>query len=201
MKPAALSFVLLLIYVHWTGDLERAAEQPLSTFRDDSKGLLGYALFAALLLVGVLYVVTLARSQREAEAIISGLGVLILLTVAVTPSTDPFHLLCSLLLFGLLFGYNSILLFRAERILLALHLLVPIALAFATRFHSYGLWQKSFISYFVFLAAAHHHALTHQHPGDHTSTASRRVGRSQGTKRRKVYRMELDEHWQRRGQF
>jgi hypothetical protein len=201
MKLAALSFFLLLIYVHWTSDLGRAAEQPLSTFRDDSRGLFGYALFAALLLVGVLYLVALARSQREAEAIISAIGVLILLTVAVTPSTNNFHLLCSLLLFGLLFGYYAILLYRAERILLALHLIVPVALAFAIQFHSYGLWQKSFITYFVFLAAAHHHALTLEHSRGHASSVTHRIVRSYATKRRKVYRMDLEDHWQRRELF
>jgi membrane-associated HD superfamily phosphohydrolase len=197
MKLAALSFFLLLIYVHFTGDLERAAEQPLSMFRDDSTGLLGYVLFAALLLVGVLYVVALARSQREAEAIISSISVLILLAVAVTPSTNSFHLLCSLLLFGLLFGYYAILLYRTERILLVGHLIVPIALALAIQFHSYGLWQKSFISYSVFLAAVHHHALTHRHSG-RNFWLSQSSGRHLATKRRKVYCMELEQHWQRR---
>src|SRR5262249_34093386 len=155
-------------------------------------------LFAALLLVGALYVVALARSQREAEALISAIGVLILLTVAVTSSTNSFHLLCSLLLFGLLFSYYGILLYRAERILLVLHLIVPVALAFAIQFHSYGLWQKSFISYFVLLAAAHHHVITHQLSRRHSSSPSHPCGRGQATKRRKVYRLELEEHWQRR---
>jgi hypothetical protein len=197
MKLAALSFFLILMYVHWAGDLERAAEQPLSTFRDDSKSLLGYALFASLLLVGVLYVVALARSQREAEAIISAIGVLVLLAVAITPSTNSFHLLCSLLLFGLLFGYYAILLYRTERVLLLPHLIVPVALAFAIQFHSYGLWQKSFISYFIFLATVHHHVLTHRRSGLNSSSAST-SGRNLATKRRKVYRMKLEQYWQRR---
>ncbi len=197
MKLAAFSFFLLLIYVHLTADLERAAEQPLSTFRDDSRGLLGYALFAALMLVGILYVAALARSQREAEAVISASGILILLVVAVTPSTNGFHLLCSLLLFGLLFFYYATLLYRAEPLLLFLHLTVPIALAFAIQFHSYGLWQKSFISYFVFLGAAHHHAITHQHSERSSSSAAHPRRRGQATKRRKVYRLELEGQWHR----
>lgn len=206
MKLAALSFFLLLLYVHWTGDQEHVVEQPLSMFRDDSRGLFGYALFATLLLTGVLYVAALARSQREAEAAISAIGVLMLLVVAVTPSTNGFHVLCSLWLFGLLFGYYAILLYRAERILLivrillvVLHLIVPIALAFAIQFHSYGLWQKSFISYFVFLAAAHHHALTRQRFEKPSSPAAGPWRRGDAPRRRRVYRVELQENWRRRG--
>jgi hypothetical protein len=197
MKLAAASFFLLLLFVHWTPDPERVLDQPLSTFRDDSRAWLGYALFATLLLAGGLYVAALARSDRVAEAIISALGVLILLTVALTPSTDGLHLFCSLVLFALLFGYYAIVLYRAEPILLFVHLIVPFALVFAIRFHSYGLWQKGFIAYFVLLAAVHHHVLTHQRFGGQAPSAADPVGYGQSRRRRKVYRMEAEEHWRR----
>jgi hypothetical protein len=70
-------------------------------------------------------------------------------------------------------------------------------LAFAIQFHSYGLWQKSFISYFVFLAAAHHHVLTHRH-FRHFDSSADLFNRSQETKRRKVFRLESEGHWRRR---
>lgn len=198
MKLAALSFFLLLVYVHYMGDPECVAEQPLSLFRDDARGFFGYALFAALLLVSVLYIVALARSQREAEAIISAVAAVILLTVAVTPSMNGFHLFFSLLLFALLFSYYGVVLYRAQPILLMLHLIVPLALAFAVRFHSYGLWQKSFISYFVLLAVTHHHALTSQRSRKHSSPTAYSLHRSQAKQRRKVYSLEPEAHWRRR---
>jgi hypothetical protein len=71
-------------------------------------------------------------------------------------------------------------------------------LAFATQLHSYGLWQKSFISYFVFLAAAHHHVLTHRHFRHFDSSAADPCNPRQETKRRKVFRMELEAQWRRR---
>lgn len=198
MKLAALTFFFLLVYVHWTSDVESVGEQPLSTFRDDARGLFGYALFAALLLVSVLYVAALARSQWEAEAVISAVAAVILLTVAMTPSRNGFHLFCSLLLFVLLFGYYGVLLYRTQPILLILHLIVPLALAFAIQFHSYGLWQKSFISYFVFLAATHHHVLTRQRFASRSLQTTYSLQRVQTTKRRKVFRLEPEAHWRRR---
>ncbi len=198
MKLASLSFFLLLVFAHTTGDFESVAGQPLSTFRDGPRAWLGYALFATLLLVGVLYVTALVRSQREAEAGISALGILVLLIVALTPSTDGFHLCFSLLLFALLFGYFGVLLYRATAVWLLAHLGVPVALAFVVDFHSYGLWQKSFIAYFVFLAAIHHSVLTLQRFDGRSSPAAR-PWRHAGTRRRKVYRVELEDDWRRRG--
>ena len=197
MKFTSLSFFLLLVFAHTKGDFESLAGQPLSTFRDGPHGWLGFALFAALLLVGVLYVTALVRSQREAEAGISVLGILLLLIVALTPSTDGFHLFFSLLLFALLFGYYGVLLYRAVAVWLFAHLAMPVALAFVVDFHSYGLWQKSFIAYFVFLAAAHHYVLTLQRL-DGRPSPDARPWRHAGTRRRKVYRVELGDDWRRR---
>jgi hypothetical protein len=195
MKLAALAFFLLMFFAHVTDDFDLVAGQPLSIFRDGPRGWLGYALFAALLLVSVSYIKALARSRMECEAILSVLGASLLMLVAATSSTGGFHLLCSLLLFALLFSYYGILLYRAEPIWLAAHLFVPIALALVVRFHSYGLWQKCFISYFVFLSAAHHHVLIAQLQEYKSSLAAARRGRSD--KRRKVYRVGASREWAR----
>jgi hypothetical protein len=200
MKFASLSFFLLLVFAHTTGDFDSLAGQALSTFRDGPHGWLGYALFATLLLVGVLYVTALVRSQREAEAAISALGILVLLIVALTPSTDGYHLFFSLLLFALLFGYYGVLLYRTMAVWLFAHLAVPVVLAFVVDFHSYGLWQKSFIAYFVFLATAHHSVLTLQRL-DPLWPVSRPWRYGHATRRRKIYRLEPDHNWRRRGAF
>jgi hypothetical protein len=183
MKLASLAFFLLLVIAHMTGDPGDVADLPLSTFRDGPRAWIGYALFTTLLLVGLTHFATLLRCGRRSEAVVSGLAFLLLLAVTATPSEDSFHLLTSLILLALLFGYYAVLLYRAEKLWLVAHLAVPIALALVIRWHSYGLWQKSFIAYFVFLAAAHHFVLT-------LPLLERRSRRSRLTKRRKVYQLD-----------
>jgi hypothetical protein len=195
MKLTALAFLLLLLLAHMTGDFDELAGQPLSTFRDGPQGWLGYALFAALLLVSLLYLAALVRFDRLGEAAVSGLAVVLLLVVALTPSWGGFHLLCSLLLFMLLFGYYSLLFYRMEGVWLFVHLAAPVVLALVTNLHSYGLWQKSFIAYFVLLAAAHHHLLIRQPLPPTGHGAMRRVS---STRRRKVYQLASGREWTRR---
>src|SRR5688572_21614545 len=98
MKLASFAFFLLLAYAHQAGDLDRALAQQLSLFRAGGPPWLRYALFASLLVIGVLYVAALVRSEREGEAAVAGLAVLLVVVVAATPSWGTFHLLCSLLL-------------------------------------------------------------------------------------------------------
>jgi hypothetical protein len=189
MKIASLMFALLLLAAHTEGDVAARLDQPLSVFRDREQGWLGYALFAALTTVGVLYTGALAQSRRAGETAISSLAVLLLFVVATTPSRDAIHLSCSLLLFLLLFSYFAWLLLRAVSIWLPFHLAVPGALAAATHFQSYGIWQKSFILYFVVAVVLHHHLLERKPL----------VGkRGQALKRRQVYQLEPGREWSRR---
>src|SRR5205823_4510982 len=123
---------------------------------------LGYVLFALLLLIGGLHTAAQVRVRRSADATLSGFAVFLLLLVAATPSWGSFHLAWSFLLLGLLFGYYAVLLYRTESFLLMMHLAVPVVLVVVTRFHSYGIWQKSFIVYFVVAAVIHHHISTRQ---------------------------------------
>jgi hypothetical protein len=199
MKLASFAFFLLLTYAHQAGDFDRTLAQPLSLFRDGGQAWVGYALFAVLLVIGWLYATALARSHREAEAAVAGLTVLLLVAVAVTPSWSSFHLFCSLLLLLLLFGYYARLLSRAARPLLFAHLAVPTALALATGFHSYGLWQKSLIAYFVAVAVTHHHLVGRlPRQGGPWPAGSRPRACEEPMKRRKVYRLEPGRAWAKR---
>jgi hypothetical protein len=199
MKLASLAFVLLLLIAHAAGDGAELLGRPLSVFRDGAQGGLGYALFAVLLLIGLLYTAALVRARREVETLAAGLAALLLLVVAATPSLGAFHLACSLLLLMLLFAYFALLLHLAESLWLPAHLAVPFALACATGLHSYGLWQKAVITYFVALTAIHHHLL----PRPRARLAwARRDGRAAGPyqagRRHKVYALSPSREWARR---
>jgi hypothetical protein len=159
MKLASLAFLWLLLYAH--GEIETAdpLALPLSMFRDGANGWLGYALFVLLLVIGGLYARALARSRKEAETSMAGCAVLLLLIVAVTASEGALHVLCSLVLLALLYGYCGAVLYHARSPWLLGHLAVPVLLALATGFQSYGAWQKCFIVYCVLAVAVHHHLL------------------------------------------
>jgi hypothetical protein len=197
MKLASLAFVLLLLGAHAAGDSAELVGQPLSMFRDGVQGWLGYALFAVLLLISALYVAALAQAGRVPEAAVAGLAALLLLVVAGTPSWGAFHVLCSLLLLGLLVSYYALLLHRAEGPwLAAAHLAVPLALAGATGLHSYGLWQKAVITYIVAVTAAHHHLLGRP-AARPAPSAARAPSRGGPGRRHKVYALGSSREWAR----
>jgi hypothetical protein len=183
MKLASLAFFLLLVYAHADGESERLVGRPLSMFRDQEQAWMGYALFALLMLASSVYAAALARYRKWGEVAVAGLTVLLLLALAATPSTGELHLVCALALLALLFGYYAVLLYRAETFWLLAHLAVPVALALATRFHSYGIWQKGFIVYFVLAAVIRHHLLMRQ--------ISRADAPGRPKKPRKAYRLDL----------
>jgi hypothetical protein len=193
MKLASAGFLLLLFCAHGGATSDRLVSRPLSMFRDGPDALLGYAMFATLLLSGALYTAALARCRREGEAVLSGLAVLLLLAVAATPSSDAFHGLCSFLLLLLLFGFYTLLLLRCGGPWVLVHLTVPVAWMLATGFHSYGLYQKGLVVYFLLAAVVHHHVLSRQAAG-----AIRRLIRGQPVRRRKVYQLEPGRAWSRR---
>ena len=190
MKHASAAFALLLVAAHAAGDLDELLGQPLSVFREEPHAWLGYALFAALLAVGSLYTAALIRAGEENEAVTGALATLLLFVVAVTPSLQVLHVFCSLALLLLLFAHYGRLLRESQSPWLVLHVVVPFAVAMASGFHSYGLWQKSMILYFVALATVRHHLLGRR-------AAVARVGT--GTRgRRRVYRLEPGRAWSRR---
>ena len=85
----------------------------------------------------------------------------LLLIVVATPSWGGLHNLTALMLLFSMFAYYAVLLYRAgSRFFLALHLAVPVLIAVAFHFQSYGIWQKALISYFVAAAVVHCHIAT-----------------------------------------
>lgn len=186
MRLSSAAFVLLLVGAHGVGDLDQRLGQPLSVFRDGAHGWLGYLLFASLLAIGWRYTTALVRAGEEDEAVSGGLATLLLFVVAVTPSFNGFHLLCSFALLLLLFVHYGRLLRDSGSPWFVLHVLAPLALALASGSHSYGLWQKSLILYVVVLANVRHHLLGQRRPG------------RQPYGRRMEYRLEAGPTWVRR---
>jgi hypothetical protein len=199
MKLAPAIFLVLLLRAHALDESDDPLGRPLSMFRDGPQAWLGYAMFAALLLVGLLYTAALVRRRREGEAAISGLAVLLLLLVAATPSSDSFHGLCSLLLLLLLFAHYTWLLYRLGGPWVFAHLAVPVSLMLGTRSHSYGLWQKGLILYFLAAVVVHYHVLKLEAAGGGRRSARTRIrGGSPPGNRRKVYQLEPGRAWRRR---
>jgi hypothetical protein len=160
MKLVTLVFLATLFYAHSLDNAAEAFDQPLSMFRDGEHATFGYALFALLLTAGGLMTVTLARAGRGGGACVYGSAAVLLALVAVTPSLDELHVLCSFVLLLVLYVYHATLLYQRGSAWLWAHLAVPTLLLLATGCHSYGLWQKSLIVYLVLAVGLHHHALS-----------------------------------------
>jgi hypothetical protein len=145
MLPVSVLFLVLLAAVHLAAP--DAVEQPLSLFRDRPWPAAGYALFALLILVGVLHVRAAVRSGNT--VVVPCVGVGLLAVVALTPSFDLDHAWAAFALMGLMFLYYALRLYLAQSPWLFAHLAFPVLLAVATSFSSYGVWQKGFIAYFL----------------------------------------------------
>jgi len=159
MKLASLLFFALLIFVHQVCSPYDALDWPLSAFREGECEPLGYALFGAIALVTTVYSVDLKRFRDPIEAIDTvGFGVL-LLFVTVSPNRWMFHRASAFTLLGCGYVFFALQL-RNNRPLVLLHLCAPLVLAVVTGFHSYGIWQKALISYFVVVGTIHHHVAT-----------------------------------------
>jgi hypothetical protein len=158
MKLASLIFFVLLIYAHQLCGLYEPLGQPLCAFREGELPSLGYSLFCSIALIGVLYAFALRRLGQPGEAANTvGMGVLFLI-VAATPARWTLHNASAFVLLTSIYAYFAILLHRSGRPLMMLvHLSVPLLLAVATGFQSYGLWQKCLIGYLVVAAMVHHH--------------------------------------------
>ncbi|MCH8829191.1 MAG: hypothetical protein IID45_06395 [Planctomycetes bacterium] len=157
MKPVALAFVLLLTFAHLQGDWDAAIGRPLSLFRDDGNAWVGFWLFGLLLSAGLLLLWQLIRMKWWLDAAFL-LGVAVMLAVvAATPSVDTLHYFTAFLLLFFLYIYFATVFYRCESYWLFVHLILPALLVFVTRLHSYGLWQKSLILYYLFAMVLQHH--------------------------------------------
>jgi hypothetical protein len=190
MKLASSLFLVLLVHAHGGTAPDQALGRPLSMFRDGPQAWQGQAMFAALLLSGVLYTASLVRCRREGEAAVAGFAVLLLLVVAATSSLGAVHGFCSFLLLFVLFAHYALLLRRAGGVWIVAHLTVPVVLMLATQFHSYGLWQKGLVVYFLAAAVLHHHVLTR-----FAADAKRSGRRGLPLRRRTVYELVPGRPW------
>ncbi len=165
MKLASLFFFAVLAYAHQQCSPYGAINWPLSAFREGACAPLGYALFGAIGLVTAVYSVDLKRFRDPIETVDTiGFGVLLLM-VAVSPNGWLTHRVMAFSLLACSYGFFAIQL-RNKRSLMLAHLCAPIVLAVVTGFDSYGIWQKSLISYFVVVATIHHHAVTRKQGAD-----------------------------------
>ena len=198
MGLASLAFLAVLVSAHLTGDPAEGLDLPLSMFRDGAYRPFGYLLFALLLVIAWQMLRALHRAGLGDHACLLGVVAFFLLVVAVTPSADALHLLCSFVVLVLLFGYYAAVVRGVGRVWLWAHLAIPILLVLLTRCHSYGLWQKSLIVYFL-LAVNVQHFLLSRGPGRlRTARGGWHRPDSQGRRRRVAYRMEDGRSWARR---
>jgi hypothetical protein len=157
MKPVFAAFLAIFFYAHVQGDLDDAVRRPLSMFRDDGAAWIGYALFALLMAAGGLVVWQMVRMRWFLDAAFLLAAAVMLGVVAATPSVDSLHNVLAFLLLILLWVYFGSVFYRCESAWLFVHIAVPAVLMFVTRLHSYGLWQKSMILYFLAAIVVQHH--------------------------------------------
>jgi hypothetical protein len=160
MKIACAVFFGVLVYAHVLSP--ESIDLPLCLLRDGTMSQLGYALFAALGVVGLVYIGELVRYGQPAEAVLGAFVFAMMLAVAATPSWGLGHSFFAAVTLATLFAYFALLLKRSESPWRLVHFAAPLVLLAATRFESYGLWQKALIAYFVAAAAVHHHFVRRQ---------------------------------------
>lgn len=159
MKFASLCFFALLAYVHYECSPHEALGWPLSAFREGACAPLGYMLFGAIGWLTAIYSVDLKRFDDPIETVDTIGFWLLLLTVALSPNRWMLHRVMAFSLLACAYGFFALQL-RHHRPTLLLHLCAPVLLAVLTGFESYGIWQKSLISYFIVVATIHHHVMT-----------------------------------------
>jgi hypothetical protein len=191
LKLSSLAFLALLCYTHVAAGTGLLLAMPLSMFRDGPLSPAGYLLFAFLTLIGITLTLTLAGSGRRAEAGLAGAATGLLVVVAATPTYHAAHEATS---FGLLFAlycYVGCLATAAGRTWFYLHLATPAILLLATQFHSYGLWQKSYVVYVIVVANVYAHLVRREA----IAPPRREYDRRAPTRRRKVYTVDPGRVW------
>lgn len=153
MRLASLAFVLILTGLHLRDPSELSS--PLSSFRDGPQRMWGFTLFGLLAFIGLTWLWTLIRTRSVSDLIAVAPALPLLGFVALSDSMDGWHLFASLVLLGWLLLFFAAKLHEEESGLLFLHMAMPVVIALTIQFHSFGLWQKSLIAYFVLAINLH----------------------------------------------
>jgi hypothetical protein len=198
MRLASLAFLVVLIVAHVTGDPVKILALPLSTFRDGPARPYGLLLFLLLLLTSFQMLRALHRAGRDGHAFYLGVAAFFLLLVALTRSEDGFHLLCSFVVLALLYVYYAVVLGKVGLVCQVGHLLVPLLLVGITQLHSYGLWQKSLIVYFLLAANGEYSFLHRPVPRSGKPFPRRRHADEWQSRRRVVYLVGSSRDWSRK---
>ena len=201
MKLASLAFVTCLSLAHLEGDFAKTLSLPLSMIRDGESWWVGYLLFGLLLLIAGLMLNRLRRDDLAVDACLVGVVAAFLFLVAVTPSQDGFHNFGSFVVLAVLFGYYAAVLRGESAAWMFGHLAVPILLLFVTQFHSYGLWQKSLIVYFLLVINVHNWLLSRGGISlslTNLMNQGRHRGRGKAPRRRVVYMVDTSRSWSRK---
>jgi len=199
VRLLSAAFLVLLLAAHdAAAGPDDPLAYPLSALRDGPQAALGYCLFALLLAVGVVLIILADRADKGLDVVALGLAGALLVAVALTPSYGGLHALFAFSLLLLLYAYLAGLLFAAGSVWLVVHLAVPVLLVPATNYHSYGLWQKSLIVYFLLALNVRCHVLARQLPAPRKGARSTPAPVVVG-KRRVVYAVQAGRSWRRRG--
>ena len=162
MKFASLVFFAQLVLLHKC-DAPASFDWPMSAFRDGACAPLGYMLFVVIGLVLFVYSIDLGRFKDPIETVDTIGFAFLVLAVAISPNRLLFHKTFTFIVLGLAYVFFAIQL-RSNRALMVAHICAPVLIAIGLRkglgFESYGLWQKTLISYFVCVATVHHHIAT-----------------------------------------
>ena len=195
MKLASMSFLSFFVYSHFIGSLRENLTRPLSTFREGHTLLIGYLMFALLLVISGFMLLKTARLQRSEDVSVFGTTTFLLLVITVTPSDNDIHILCSIFLFLTLFIYYCIILSEFGRVWLSMNLAIPFVILVLTGVRSYGLWQKSYILYLLLVINMQYHLISKTgFLWKNKRTEGRTTSRTSWN-RRKVFVVPSDQTW------
>lgn len=190
MLAVSIAFLVLLYAAHTGGDVDLALRTPLSMFRDGRDSTLGYWMFGLLLAAGAILMQLLVRLRWWGDAFALLMSFALLIVVASTPSADFDHLFVAMVLLLSVYIYYAFLFHRLGSRWFWVHLLAPVLIGMLLQWHSYGLWQKSLIVYFVATMNAQYYAFkSWQRPT--VEKAPPRTKKFRDTERRqKVYSLD-----------
>lgn len=184
------AFLFVLVRAHLGGDWNVTLAKPMSLFRDGADSTLGYWLFSLLLASGAVLMQLLVRLRWWLDAGVILFAFVLLAIVASTPSTDVFHLCIAMLLLLLLYLYFAFLFYRLESRWFWVHLVAPVLIVLLTRLHSYGLWQKSLIVYYLAAMNAQYYACAGWLRASRQERSSWKLPSRDTERRQKVYTVD-----------